>query len=137
MIPTATDDALGSDKWGLGASVIVLTMPTPWVIGSLFSNVKSVSGSGDQDFYLFSWQYFVNYNMSDGWYLTSAPLITANWEADSDNRWTIPFGGGVGKIFKIGKQPVNGQASAYWNAEKPDGGPDWQLRLQLQLMFPK
>ncbi len=137
VIPTATDDALGSDKWGLGASVIVLTMPTPWVIGSLFSNVKSVSGSGDQDFDLFSWQYFVNYNMSDGWYLTSAPLITANWEADSDNRWTIPFGGGVGKIFKIGKQPVNGQASAYWNAEKPDGAPDWQLRLQLQLMFPK
>ena len=137
LLPTATDDVLGSDKWGLGASVVVLTMPTPWVIGSLFSNVWSVSGSGNQDINLFTWQYFINYNLADGWYLTSAPVITANWEANSDNTWTIPFGGGVGKIFKIGNRPMNGQASAYWNAEKPDGGPDWQLRLQLQLLFPK
>ena len=63
--------------------------------------------------------------------------MTANWEADSGDRWTIPVGGGVGKIFKIGKQPVNGQVSAYYNVEKPDFGADWQLRLQLQFLFPK
>ena len=45
-------------------------------------------------------QPFVNYNMADGWYLVSAPIITANWEADSDDRWTVPLGGGFGKIFK-------------------------------------
>ena len=137
LIPTATDDALGSDKWGAGASVVVLTMPGHWVVGSLISNVWSFAGSGDQDVDLFTWQYFVNYNLADGWYLTSAPIITANWEADSGNKWTVPFGGGAGKIFKIGKQPVNGQASAYYNVEKPDSGPDWQLRLQLQFLFPK
>ncbi|MFT5729536.1 MAG: hypothetical protein ACI8PB_003707 [Desulforhopalus sp.] len=37
--------------------------------------------------------------LSNGWYLTSAPIITANWEADSDNRWTVPFGGDSGKSF--------------------------------------
>ena len=137
LIPTATDDALGSDKWGAGASVVVLTMPGHWVVGSLISNVWSFAGSGDQDVDLFTWQYFINYNLVDGWYLTSAPIITANWEADSGNKWTVPFGGGAGKIFKIGKQPVNGQASAYYNVEKPDSGPDWQLRLQLQFLFPK
>lgn len=52
-------------------------------------------------------QPFVNYNMSDGWYIVSAPIITANWEASSGNEWTVPFGGGVGKIFRIGKQPMN------------------------------
>jgi len=69
--------------------------------------------------------------------LTSAPINTANWEADSDNRWTIPIGGGVGKIFRIGKLPINGQISAYKNIESPENGADWQFRVQLQFMFPK
>jgi len=137
VLPTATDDVLGNDKWSAGPSVVVLTMPGKWVIGSLFSNVWSLGGSGDQDVNFFTWQYFINYNMDNGWYLTSAPIITANWEADSDNTWTVPFGGGIGKIFRIGKQPLNAQISAYYNVEKPDFGADWQLRLQLQMLFPK
>jgi len=137
LLPTATDDALGSDKWGAGASVVLLTMPGNWVVGSLFSNVWSFAGSGDNDINLFTWQYFINYNLPNKWYLTSAPIITANWEADSDNTWTVPFGGGFGKIFNIGKQPVNGQVSAYYNVETPDFGADWQLRVQLQFLFPK
>jgi hypothetical protein len=137
VLPTATDDALGNDKWSVGPSVVVLTMPGKWVIGSLISNVWSVGGSGDQDVNFFTWQYFINYNMDNGWYLTSAPIITANWEADSNNTWTVPFGGGVGKIFRIGKQPLNAQVSAYYNVEAPASGADWQLRLQLQLLFPK
>ncbi len=112
-------------------------MPGKWVFGSLLSNVWSFAGSGDQDVNLSTWQYFINYNMPNGWYLTSAPIITANWETDSDNTWTVPFGGGVGKIFKIGRQPINAQVSSYYNAVTPDFGADWQLRLQLQFLFPK
>lgn len=137
VLPTATDDVLGNDKWSVGPSVVVVTMPGKWVIGSLISNVWSVGGSGDQDVNLFTWQYFINYNMDNGWFLTSAPIITANWEADSNNTWTVPFGGGVGKIFRIGKQPLKALVSAYYNVEKPAFGADWQLRLQLQMLFPK
>jgi len=135
LIPTSTDDSLGSGNWGGGVSAVFLGMPGNWVVGSLFSNVWA------QDVNTFTWQYFINYNIPDsnGLYLTSAPIITANWEADSGDRWTVPFGVGVGvgKIFKIGKQPLNGQISAYYNAEKPNPGADWQLRLQLQFLFPK
>ncbi len=67
----------------------------------------------------------------------SAPLITANWEADSDDTWTVPSGGGVGKIFRIGNQPMNVSAAAYYNVEKPDFGADWQMRLQVQFLFPR
>ncbi len=137
LLPTATDDKLGADKWGAGASAVVLAMPGNWVIGSLFSNIWSVGGSGKQDINLFTWQYFINYNLPDSWYLTTAPIITANWEADSNNRWTVPIGGGVGKIFKIGKQPINAQVSAYKNVEAPEFSADWQFRLQLQFLFPK
>ena len=137
LLPTATKDVLGNDKWGAGVSAVALTMPGNWVIGSLVSNVWDVGGSGNQDINLFTWQYFINYNLPDSWYLTSAPIITANWETDSDNRWTIPFGGGVGKIFKLGKQPMNAQLSAYKNVVTPDYGADWQFRIQLQMLFPK
>ncbi|MFC1825584.1 neuromedin U [Thermodesulfobacteriota bacterium] len=137
LFPSATDDALGADKWGAGASLVALAMPGHWVIGSLFSNVWSFAGSGNQDVNLFTWQYFINYNLPKAWYLTSAPIITANWEASSGNKWTVPFGGGFGKVFHIGKQPVNGQIQAFYNVEKPQFGPDWQLRFQLQFLFPK
>jgi hypothetical protein len=137
LLPTATDDRLGSDKWGIGPSAVFLTMQGHWVIGSLFSNVWSFAGSGDDNVNMFTWQYFINYNLPDGWYLTTSPIITANWEADSDNTWTVPFGGGGGKIFRIGKQPMNAQVQALYNVEKPEFGADWTLRLQLQFLFPK
>ena len=82
-------------------------------------------------------QPFVNYNLPDGWYLVSSPIITANWEADSSDTWTVPVGGGFGKIFRIGRQPVNAQIQAFYNVETPDNGADWQLRLQWQFLFPK
>jgi hypothetical protein len=101
----------------------------------LISNIWSI-GSVDEDINFFTWQYFINYNLDEGWYLVSAPVITANWEADSSNTWTVPFGGGVGKVVHIGKLPLNGQVSGYYNAEKPDAGADWLLRIQLQFLFP-
>jgi hypothetical protein len=75
--------------------------------------------------------------MKGGWYLTTAPIITANWEADSDNTWTVPFGGGAGRVFKIGKQPVNLKVAGYYSLEKPDNASDWNLQAQLTFLFPK
>ena len=133
LIPTSTGPTLGAGEWGLGASAVVLAMSGPWVVGAIVSNVWSFEGSVNS----FLLQPFINYNMADGWYLSSAPIVTANWEATSGNQWTVPVGGGVGKIFKIGKQPMNAQIQAFYNVEHPSGGPEWQLRLQLQFLFPK
>jgi len=137
LIPTATDDDLGSDEWGAGPSAVFLTMPGHWVIGSLFSNVWSFGGSGSDKVNTFTWQPFVNYNMARGWYLTSSPIITANWEASSDDTWTVPLGGGFGRIFRVGKQAMNAQFQGFYNVEKPEFGSDWGLRLQFQLLYPK
>jgi hypothetical protein len=139
LFPTATDDRLGSDKWGAGPSVVLLSMPGPWVIGSLFSNIWSFGGSGDQDVNLFTWQYFVNYNFSGGWYLTTSPIVTANWEAkSSSDKWTVPVGGGFGRVFRIGSlPPMNAQIQAFYNVARPDSVGRWVARFQLQLMFPR
>jgi len=137
LLPTATDDLLASDKWGVGPSIVVLTMPGHWVVGSLVNNVWSFAGSGANDVNLFTWQYFINYNMPGGSYFTTAPIITSNWEASSGDKWTIPFGGGIGQIFRIGKQPINFNVQAYYNVKKPEFGGSWQLRVQWQFLFPK
>jgi hypothetical protein len=136
--PTATDKVLGTDKWSAGPSVVMLTIRGPWVVGALANNLWSFAGDDDrQDVNQFLFQYFINYNMADGWYLSSAPIITANWEASSGNKWTVPLGGGVGKVFRIGKQAMNAQVQAFYNVEKPENAADWTLRLQLQFLFPK
>ncbi len=138
LLPTSTDDQLGADEWGAGASVVVLTMPGKWVIGSLFSQVWGINEDTNNDVSLFTWQYFVNYNLNDGWYLTSAPIMTANLEAQRDSqKWTIPVGGGAGKIVRFGKLPVNISAQIYYNVSAPDHLGDWSSRIQFQFLFPK
>ncbi len=83
-------------------------------------------------------QVFVNYNLPDSWYLTTSPIITANWLAESAaDVWTVPVGGGFGKIQKIGRLPFNMNISAYGYATRPVGGPSWTLRTQIALLLPK
>ena len=138
FLPTASDASLGSEKWSVGPALVVLTMPGSWVIGLLANNVWSFAGNEERsDVNQMLLQYFINYNLPDGWYLVTAPIITANWKAESGQQWTVPFGGGFGKIFKIGSQPLNAQVQAFANVVKPDNGADWSLRLQLQFLFPK
>jgi hypothetical protein len=135
VVPTHSDDRLGTDALSLGPSVVVLKMRHPWVYGILVSSWWDVGGSDDANIFLS--QYFVNYNMARGWYLTSSPIITADWDAPSGEKWTVPFGGGGGRVFKIGAQPFNVQAQVFYNVDKPDLVGDWSFRFEFRLMFPK
>jgi hypothetical protein len=138
QIPTNTDDQLGSDKWSGGPGFVVLTMPGKWVLGALGYNIWDFAGeSSDDSVNSLLFQYFVNYNLEKGWYLTTTPVITADWTADSDQRWTVPFGLGVGRMVKFGKQPVDFKVQPFWYAEKPDNGPDWSVQFQVKFLFPK
>jgi hypothetical protein len=140
QLPTHSNDELGNDNWGLGPSFVLLHLEKgdPWVYGMLVNNVWSVdSREGAASYNNGLIQPFLNYNFEGGLYLTSGPILTANWKAGSGNQWTVPVGGGIGKIFHFGRLPVNMQISAYYNVVKPDDGPNWQLRAQVQFMFPK
>jgi len=128
----------GAGKAGNGPSVVLLTQPGHWTLGILANNVWSVAGSGSRpDVNQFLFQYFINYNLKKGWHVTWQPTLTANWEATNGNRWTVPFGGGVGRIMKIGYQPVSLTAQFYGNAVHPQGTPAWGMRLQIAFLFPK
>jgi len=141
VLPTATNTTfLGQGKLSMGPTFVALAQPSRWTIGFLANNVWSVAGHSDIDkpaVNQFLLQWFVNYNLKHGWYLTTAPIVTANWKAIGNNVWTVPFGGGVGRIMKLGFQPVNISATFYGNAVYPAGTSTWTMRLQLALLFPK
>jgi len=137
--PTGTDEVLSTRKWAAGPSGVGLFIKGPWVVGLLANNIWSYAGNNDRkDMSQFLAQYFINYNLPDAWYLSAAPIITANWEAEGKgNKWTVPVGGGFGKVFRIGKLPFNGSVAAFSNVVRPDGAADWTLRIQLALLLPK
>lgn len=136
QIPTHTDSRLGNNRWGAGPAAVVLTMPGHWVIGTLASQMWDITSSGHDDISMFVLQPFVNYNFGKGWYVTSAPVMTANWEAKGE-QWTVPLGGGFGRVMHIGKQAMNFKAAVYGNVIKPDQGSDYNVQLTATFMFPK
>jgi hypothetical protein len=138
VLPTATDQALGQGKFSLGPSLVGLVEPKHWTIGALVNNVWSVAGpSSRPNVNQMTLQYFINYNLDKGWYLSTSPIITANWKATQGNQWVVPVGGGVGRVFRLGFQPCNVTAQVFGNAARPSNSLPWGIRLQIALLFPK
>jgi hypothetical protein len=137
-LPTANKDQLGSGKWSGGAAGVVLLQPKWGTYGGLIRQLWSFAGDDDRsDVNQFLIEPFLNYNLEGGWYLITDMIITANWDAPSSQRWTVPIGGGIGKLFTIGKQTINSRLEAYYMVEKPDNAPDWQIIFTWQFLFPK
>ncbi len=139
ILDTATDDRLGLGKWSVGPTLAIISIPDPWVMGALIRNLWSFAGDNHRrKVNALLVQPFLNYNFSNGWYLTSTPAMTANWEAEERrNRWTVPIGGGFGKVmFRGEKRPINIRLQGFYYLEKPDRAPDWTLQFQFQILFP-
>jgi hypothetical protein len=114
-------------------------------MGAVIANSWSVGGDSlRKSVNLFNTQPFINYNIPNGhgWYLLSSPIITADWNAPSSTRWTVPLGGGVGRVFKVAGQAFNANAQAFYNVVRAGPGSmstpgDWQFRFQVALLFPQ
>ena len=138
QFPSATDSQLGTEKWSAGAGVVAVRMDGPWVYGALVNNIWSFAGNDDRsNVNQMLIQPFINYNLGRGLAIGASPIITANWEAPSGQKWTVPLGAQISQIIPIAKVPVNFLLGAYYNVEKPDNGPDWSIRFQIALLFPK
>lgn len=138
VLPTASDSSLGTGLWSAGPAAVAVYSKGPWVAGALVNNVWSFAGDGDRrPVNRFLIQPFVNYNLPNGWYLVSSPIVTADWQAENDNRWILPLGGGIGRVFRIGSQPINATVQAYGNVIKPNNYGDLTVRLQVQFLFPR
>jgi hypothetical protein len=139
LIPTATKTGiLGQGTFGMGPTAVVLVQPGKWTFGALANNVWGVTRHSNlPSVNQFLLQYFINYNLKKGYYLTWQPTLTANWEAKNGGRWVVPMGGGIGRIMRLGAQPVNLGLQFYGNAVHPPGASPWGMRLQIAFLFPK
>ena len=138
-LPTAGDAQLGSGKWSGGLTGYKIR-PTDW--GKMLLHGRQLwSFAGDSDRKNVNQtllQPILVYTLNDdGWYLISDMLITANWKADNNNRWTVPIGGGFGNVFKFGNQALNSRFEAYHYAVRSDGGPKNSVNITFQFLFPK
>ena len=129
----------GTQKWSAGPSFVILVQPGDWTFGAILNNAWSFAGDSNQaDVNHMLFNLFVVRQLGDGWYVNTAPIITADWTAEAGNKWIIPIGAGGGKLmFLGGKLPLNLQTQLYYNVIRPDFGPEWQWRFQAQILLPK
>jgi hypothetical protein len=135
-LPTLNSNAAGTRKTTLGPSALVVFQEkgNPWVFGSLMAQAWSVAGPPGRAVNVSTVQPFVNYNLGGGWFIASAPEITYDWEARG-KKLTLPLGAGIGKALLFGKTPVTVAASAYYNAVRPSGVPEWVARLGVTFVL--
>ncbi len=136
LLPTATDDALGAEKWGIGPTAVALKQSGPWTYGGLVNHIQSFAGNGSrEDVSATFLQPFLSYITKTKTTIGLNAESTYDWKGDN---WSVPINLTVSQLLRIGKQPLQiGGGVRYW-AESPDNGPEgWGARLQLTLLFPK
>ncbi len=136
QIPTAAPNTLGSGKWSAGPDAVVLIMPGKWVIGALGTQLWSFAGMPNRPNVSSSLvQPFVNYNLKDGWAISTAPIMTVNSMLPG-TKWTVPVGGGVAKTFKYNDQLMSVGLLYYTNVVRAAGSPQTTLRVSWSLLWP-
>jgi hypothetical protein len=135
QIPTATDDLLGEEKWGAGPTGVVLKQQGSVTYGLLLNHIWSFAGEdGREDVNRTFLQPFVSYTTKTFTSFGINTESTYDWET---GQWLVPINVSVQQLLKVGKQPISLQVGGRYYAEGPSGAPEWGLRFQFTLLFPK
>ena len=135
LLPTATDDMLGSEKWGAGPTAVALKQQNGWTYGALVNHIWSFAGDGGRpDVNATYLQPFVSYTTEKATTFTLNTESTYDWTND---QWTVPVNFMVQQLVKIGDQPVAFTLGARYYADSPDSGADWGFRFAVVFLFPR
>ena len=135
LYPSATERALGSEKWGAGPTAVMLKQDSGWTYGLLANHIWSFAGKDSRaDVSATFLQPFVSYTTKT---YTTFGLNTESTYDWKNSQWTVPINLTVSQLLKLGNQPISLQLGGRYYAEKPDGGPDWGLRFNVTFLFPK
>jgi hypothetical protein len=136
LLPTASDDALGSEKWGVGPTAVALKQDGPWTYGALTNHIDSFAGDHDRaGISMTLIQPFLTYRTRTMTTFILENQSTYDWRGEE---WAVPINFVVTQLLKVGKLPLQiGAGVRYW-ADSPDNGAeDWGVRLQVTFLFPK
>jgi hypothetical protein len=137
QLPTATTTELGTERWSAGPTASLIYSNCPWFNGVLAYQLMSFAGNRDRGSVNQTYvEPEVSYNFKSGWYVDCDPPITFDWTADAANGWTIPMGVDIGKAFNLRMQAMSLQVGSYDFVKRPEGTPQWMIRVQLTLLFP-
>jgi hypothetical protein len=136
LLPTATDELLGADKWGAGPTGVALKQVGPWTYGALANHLWSFAGDSDRnDISNTFLQPFVTYTTPTAWSFALQAEATYDWKAE---QWNVPVGFFVSKVVRLGKQMISLQGGPRYYVESTPSGPEgWALRANVTLLFPK
>jgi hypothetical protein len=136
LLPTATEDALGTEKWGVGPTGVALKQTGPWTVGLLAGHIWSVAGNDDRnDVNATTLQPFFSYTTKTHTTMGAYTESVYDWKGE---QWLVPVLVQAGQLFKIGPQILQfAVAGKYWAEASEDGPEGWGLRAQLTLLFPK
>lgn len=136
LLPTASDDALGSEKWGVGPTGVGLKQAGSWTYGMLANHIESFAGDDKRaDVSATFIQPFLSYITKTKTTFGLNTESTYDWE---DEEWSVPINLTVSQLLRVGSQILQiGVGARYW-ADSPENGPeDWGARVQLTFLFPK
>jgi hypothetical protein len=139
--PTSSEDSLGSEKLSLGPAGVLAYMGDRYILAGLSQNWFSVAnrdGGSDRSDVEFSWlQVIYQWNLPKGWQVGGKPVITADWDASSDDRWNVPIGLGVWKALRLGKMPLKIGAEVQYSVVHQDTlGQRWNFAITIDPVIP-
>lgn len=136
LLPTGTDDLLGTEKWGLGPTVVVLKQQGPWTYGALVNHIWSVAGDDNRsDINSTLLQPFLSYTTREAWSFALSTESTRDWEAE---QWAVPINATVSKVIRVGGQTLSISGGVrYWAASAETGPEGFGLRAQVTFLFPR
>jgi hypothetical protein len=136
LIPTASDDELGAEKWGVGPTAVALKQEGRWTVGALGNHIWSVAGDDDRaDISNTFLQPFVAYTTQEAWTYTLNTESNYDWK---DEEWSVPINAMVSKVTRIGDQLVSiGGGLRWWADSAPDGPEGLGARFFVTLLYPR
>ncbi len=136
LIPTASDEALGTEKWAIGPTAVALKQAGQWTYGMLANHIESFAGDNDRaDVSATFVQPFLSHITKTKTTISLSTEATYDWNSE---QWSVPVNLSVSQMLKVGEQIFQiGGGIRYW-LDSPDNGPeDWGARINLTFLFPK
>ena len=134
VIPTATDPQLGSREWQLGPTIFAVTKVVPkWNLGALVQVPFSMESSD----YAVQMQPIAVRLLHDEWYVGWGDLL---WTMDDQNgNYNLPINLRLGKVCKVGDQPLNIFVMPFYTPDGLRKGPasEWGIKLSVTFLFPE
>lgn len=139
IFPTATSGFTGQGKWQLGPSLVAGYLTKQYFIGVFPQQWWSIGGEhGKPDTNQMNLQPIASLFFGDGWSLGYSGNILANWNAPSEDVWTVPVGLGLAKVVKFGRLPVKIQLAVQYMPVHPRiDGQEWNVQVFIIPVIPK